>query len=660
MDIIDLYTWTRLYGGELKKCRIDNIYHSRFYWLLKLRCPNRGKTLLKIEPGVRIHISSVEPREKEIDKLTAFMRKHIRNGIVENISLMGWERIVRIDVTSRSRGYHLYLEIIPRGFLVITDRDDKILYANRFASLRDRSVRIGQTYTPPPGRVNLLSLTPSDLIERLRIGKDLVRGIVKGWGLPGYLAEEIIYRAGLYRYKNARIEEMPRDDLRILVDKYKELLEEASSNTGYVVLQDDKPVYASPYEPRLFMDKYDVEVKKFDSFNNALDYYFSEYEKNRYLEEVMARRMEELNGLRRSLKEVEELLEKYIGEKENLEKILNTIYSNHKKIEKVLECSMRIHRRYGWSKIPELCSVDGIDERKGYIYIVIDDVRIPLSIRMDLWSNVNEIRKKIGGLKRKIERAHEKIDELKSRIRELEERITYDKLSVERGIRPRLWFEKYHWMITRNGFLVIGGRDAGQNETIVRRYLEPEDIFLHADIHGAPATVIKTYGKVPGEEDIRDAAVIAACYSRAWREGLGYIDVFWVMGEQVSKKPPSGEYLAKGAFMIYGRKNYLSVELELALGVEEVCDDIYGLYQRIIVGPIDLVKSRSIIYVVITPGDESARSISSKIYSIFKKKLREKHVLSVRPEDIEYRIPGRSMIKGIGYGDRYGEEICID
>ena len=34
------------------------------------------------------------------------------------------------------------------------------------------------------------------------------------------------------------------------------------------------------------------------------------------------------------------------------------------------------------------------------------------------------------------------------------------------------WFEKLRWFLTSDGFLVVGGRDANTNETIVKKYLD--------------------------------------------------------------------------------------------------------------------------------------------------------------------------------------------
>jgi hypothetical protein len=53
-------------------------------------------------------------------------------------------------------------------------------------------------------------------------------------------------------------------------------------------------------------------------------------------------------------------------------------------------------------------------------------------------------------------------------------------------VRKAAWFERFHWFISSENYLVISGRDAQQNELIVKRYFrkgehsrEREYGFLH-------------------------------------------------------------------------------------------------------------------------------------------------------------------------------------
>jgi predicted ribosome quality control (RQC) complex YloA/Tae2 family protein len=652
MDIIDVYSWTRITNNILSGCFIDNIYFTGYYWLFKTRCPGGNKYYIKVEPSVRIHLSNIEPENKGIDKLALFMRKHIRGSRIKGIEQIDMERIVDIIVSKHENIYHIINEVLPRGFLLILDSEKKILYANQFKELRDRSIKRGLPYSLPPKNIDLLKTDIDELIKRLSIGKDLVRGIVKGWGLPGYIAEEILYRRGLYEYKNKKVEGFSKEELIGLIEEFRNLLKESLANKGYLVLIDNEPHLYTAYRPVLYAELFDSNIKEYNELNLVIDIYFGEYERRRIYEDRIKEIRNKIERIQHSIMKLKNYIKEYDKEIEKYNKYIDILTRNYQLIDEVLECSKTVRETYGWNKILDMCrNVKGIVKDKGLIIIEIENTEIPLDIRLNVWQNIINYKKLVGEYSKKKMKAEGRISELRKEL----ERIGLEKVVVEKkityGIRPRFWYERFHWLITSEGFLVIGGRDADQNEVIVRKYMNENDIFLHAEIHGGPATIIKTNGRVPSLKSIEEASIIAACYSRAWKEGLAYVDVFWVYGRQVSKKPPSGEYLGKGAFMVYGKKNYVRTRLQLAIGVEIVDDPIYGVYQRVIIGPEELVAGRSIVYAVIVPGDLKVNDVVDKLLHGFTKNGVE--AINISREELSYRIPGSSRILYFGKGRSY-------
>jgi hypothetical protein len=72
---------------------------------------------------------------------------------------------------------------------------------------------------------------------------------------------------------------------------------------------------------------------------------------------------------------------------------------------------------------------------------------------------------------------------------------------------------------------------------------------------------------------IQEAGAMAVCRSRAWTAKFT-ASAYWVKASQVSKSAPTGEYLTTGAFMIYGKKNYLPpMPLEMGFGIMFRLDD---------------------------------------------------------------------------------------
>lgn len=123
--------------------------------------------------------------------------------------------------------------------------------------------------------------------------------------------------------------------------------------------------------------------------------------------------------------------------------------------------------------------------------------------------------------------------------------------------RKTYWFEKFYWFISSENYLVIGGRDQQQNEVIVKRYMNPADIYVHAEIQGASSVIIKNpSGEEVPPKTLLEAGTMAISYSVAWDAKI-VTSAYWVKGDQVSKTAPTGEYLATGSFMIRGKRNFL-------------------------------------------------------------------------------------------------------
>jgi len=163
---------------------------------------------------------------------------------------------------------------------------------------------------------------------------------------------------------------------------------------------------------------------------------------------------------------------------------------------------------------------------------------------------------------------------LKSAEKKIAKEMNITKMPVAPSIvkvRKPYWFEKFHWFISSENYLVLAGRDALQNEQLVRKYLRKGDIYIHAEVHGASTVIVKNtnpMGEVKaaiasGEcpippTTLLQAATMAVCYSKAWDSKI-ITNAYWVYDHQVSKTAPSGEYLTTGSFMIRGKKNMLPI-----------------------------------------------------------------------------------------------------
>ncbi len=209
-------------------------------------------------------------------------------------------------------------------------------------------------------------------------------------------------------------------------------------------------------------------------------------------------------------------------------------------------------------------------------------------------------RKKLEGAKKALEESRKELAQLQLQG---ERHLLEEEKKQQKKECKREWYEKFHWFISSEGFLCIGGKDATSNELVIKKHLEPDDLVLHTDMAGSPFFIIKN-GQRATELTFQEAAQAVAVYSKAWKLGHSSADVFYVYPNQVTKEAKPGEYIGKGSFMIYGKTNYLHPRLEYAIGLVE---------NEVIGGPITAVERKTKNFIVVVPGREKKSALAKKI-----------------------------------------------
>ncbi|KAJ3414380.1 hypothetical protein HDV05_006654 [Chytridiales sp. JEL 0842] len=124
---------------------------------------------------------------------------------------------------------------------------------------------------------------------------------------------------------------------------------------------------------------------------------------------------------------------------------------------------------------------------------------------------------------------------------------------LPRPVRKAHWFEKFYWFVSSENYLVIAGRDSMQTEILLRRYMTPQDVLVHADIDGAVVCIIKNpytsntststsskYPPPPGlnpqtpvpPHTLLQAGTLSLIHSKAW-DSKTVISPFWVPASSI-------------------------------------------------------------------------------------------------------------------------------
>lgn len=143
--------------------------------------------------------------------------------------------------------------------------------------------------------------------------------------------------------------------------------------------------------------------------------------------------------------------------------------------------------------------------------------------------------------------------------------------AILRPVRKQMWFEKFVWFISSEGYMVLAGKDNQQSEILYKRYLRKGDIYLHADVKDARPAFVRNNPKTPDApippQTLSQAGTLVIATSSAWDSKAG-MSAWWVNATQVSKSAPAGEFLSAGSFNTEGKKNFLPpAQLLLGFGV---------------------------------------------------------------------------------------------
>uniref|UniRef100_A0A182NR80 NFACT RNA-binding domain-containing protein n=1 Tax=Anopheles dirus TaxID=7168 RepID=A0A182NR80_9DIPT len=354
------------------------------------------------------------------------------------------------------------------------------------------------------------------------------------------------------------------------------------------------------YHPYLYNQYQGDPVKEFDSFTTAVDEFYSSLESQKIDLKAFAQEREALKKLSNvktdHAKRIEELTKVQLEDRKKAELITR----NQDLVDKaLLAVQSALAAQMSWTDIQDLVKAaqankdpvascirqlkleinhvslqltdpyafldeQGSDEDEDDSEREDDEAKLePMVVDVDLALSAFANARRYYDQRRFAARKEQKTIESSSKALKNAERKTIQTLKDVRTqttiskVRKVYWFEKFYWFVSSENYLVIGGRDQQQNELIVKRYMRPTDIYVHAEIQGASSVIIKNPagGEIP-PKTLLEAGTMAISYSVAW-DAKVVTSAYWVHSEQVSKTAPTGEYLTTGSFMIRGRKNFL-------------------------------------------------------------------------------------------------------
>uniref|UniRef100_A0A8C4QDR9 Ribosome quality control complex subunit NEMF n=1 Tax=Eptatretus burgeri TaxID=7764 RepID=A0A8C4QDR9_EPTBU len=289
---------TRLLG-----LRVTNVYDiDNKTYLIRLQKPDT-KVMLLIESGIRIHTTDFEwPKHIFPSSFSMKCRKHLRTRRLVSITQLGMDRILDLQFGSGEAAYHLLVELYDRGNIVLTDYEYMILNLLRFRSaeadgedvrfaVRERyPVELAKPLSPPLDQDRI-----SEIISGMKNGEQLKRAFASHVVCGPAVIEHCLMESGLPEGVKVGQGFDPTKDMSKLVVALAmaETFVQSSrkfSGKGYIIQKRENQVAVDgndtptelliydEFQPFLFAQHVHRPYLEFDSFDRAVDEFFSKME----------------------------------------------------------------------------------------------------------------------------------------------------------------------------------------------------------------------------------------------------------------------------------------------------------------------------------------------------------------------------------------------
>lgn len=673
-DVARIVAELRPYIGS----RARKSYHP--HWeqvVLRLNPKEEASVDLVVVRGKRIYLSRRDrPMPPNPSSFSMLMRKHLMNGRFVDVRQHGFDRIITLDFETGDGLRSLVIEMFRDGNVLLLDSEGVIIQPLTNVKYAKRVLKRGENYEFPPAQVDPRTLTVKELAPLLAASDaDIVRTLASRANLAGAYAEAI---CGIAEISVDRMAvDLDDDEIADLVSGLHSLTQKLDRGAGGVVIlapAAKAPLQESGNNPLSLDAVFEEHAREalpfvlpanendftieFPNLAAAVDAWKGGWDAT-----AMARRQQEKaaemvddrqqrddgSSLERRLVQQERAIIGFEAKGKSQQQLGVLIQDNWGHIDTLLTQTLSAIETEGWdnirSKVRDIEWIESLDPAKRTMkaYLPDEDGEPDQRIELHLDHTVHQNAQRYfdAGRKQKDKTigARKAIKETRAKISSSEKKRAKEDAAGKLHATKRskqLWIERHRWAVVGDGHLILGGKDAKGNDTVVNKYLKREDLYFHADLHGAPSCALKLKEgleedphPLPGlpdgvpalrltqtleaeefsEKCIKEAAELAVVWSRGWSSGGAAATAFWVEPPQVSKTAETGESLGRGAWIIRGKRNWLrDLSMEMTLGMAVVNGIPLPL-----VGAHDAVTKWCERWVKIGPGTIKKEAMANKI-----------------------------------------------
>ena len=609
------------------------------YEQVVLRLNPKGKPPidLVIVRGKRLYMSRRDrPMPNNPSPFAMLLRKHLGNSRLVAVEQVGFDRVLILTFEHGGGRLKLVIELFRDGNVLLLDDEDVIIQPLTHVKYASRSLKRGEQYIPPPETVDPRGLDRAELDTILdESNHSMIRTLAARVNLGRIYGNAVCTAAGIGLDEPA--DSLDDEQRQALSDAMTGLLEELSEGEGsYLWFEDSDGLMAwkaaedpvnidsassgisefSPIELPFMESSMQVDI---ENLSAAYDAVFGAHDAIAYIrreEEKLAAvgedEEEQRAKLDRRALQQRSAIERFESQAILTQVLAKSIQDNWTHVDDLLSQVNSLIENEDWQaldrKVEDVAWIDRVDPAKRTILARLPDednepgASVTLAVEKSVHQNAQTYFEQARTLKDKAKGAKAALERTETQA--TKEQAKRAKEAAAGRVRlakrsKRFWFEKHRWGILSDGRMIVGGRDAKGNDTVVRKYLRSTDLYIHADLHGAPSCSLRLrdglevdpnpIGFRPegvaslkisqefadGLEDaqnlpagiIEEGAQLAIAWSRAWGSGGAAATAFHARPAQVSKQTESGESIGRGAFVVRGQRTwYRDVPMEIAIG----------------------------------------------------------------------------------------------
>ena len=572
---------------------LSNIYGiNKNSLLFKFHHPEKTDILLMLSTS-GIWITNVKIDQIEPNKLLRRLRDDLVRCRLAEIKQIGSERIAYLTFSYHDKEFVIVGEFFGEGNIILCNNEMKILALLHSINVRHRQLRVGSQYvTPPQSDLDIFNITAKDFEGIQSTSIPVAKWIGKTLGLPRKYVENITRLAKVESKKKG--EEISNEDLKHLFECVTQIVDSVVNGQHDPEIVRNEEIDVNP------ISLVEETHEKIPSFMDGLDTVFTEIILSKGKTVQSSSFDKKISELETRLDEQTKAVKIVTEKSANIAKVANSLF----------DALSRGIPTIDDPKITNLLKNNNseIVKEKGITYLKVDDTKVKVNLNSSIptISSVlfNESKKQksaISSIEKLIEKTKKELEKIIAKGENAKQKVSFSE------VRKKNWFERYRWFYTADGILAIGGRDSSSNSAIIRKHLEKNDKVFHAEISGSPFFLLKDDGTAT-PASLTQVAHATVCFSKIWKESMYGSNAYWVNPEQIKKGAPSGQFMAKGSFIIEGKRNFVKIStLKLCVAIIEH-DGGYLLT----CGPPNL-KDKCVCFAIIEPTGSEMVDVAKKI-----------------------------------------------